>query len=90
MIVNERIKRIETADYKAGYRDRMAGFYDNLGQDAFGGPALVGGENKVHTGDILYGGGEFFPRFAAGVTFVAVHQGGPLLGRHGPGAAVGE
>ena len=28
MIVNEKIKKMETADFKAGYRDRMAGFYD--------------------------------------------------------------
>ncbi len=28
--------------------------------------------------------------FAAGIALVAAHEGGPLLGRHGAGAGVGE
>ena len=28
MIVNERIKKMESCDYKKGYKERMAGYYD--------------------------------------------------------------
>ena len=55
-----------------------------------GGPPLVGRQDVFDARDLSYRRLEFLPRTAAGVTLVAEHHGGPLLGGHGAGARIGE
>ena len=59
-------------------------------QDALGGPALVRGNDMTIAEDVLDRVAKAVEAPAAGVTFVAFHDGGPLVGRHGAGAGVGQ
>ena len=59
-------------------------------QDAFGGAALVGGNDVLVAEDVLHGVAEAVEALAAGVALVALHDGGPLVGGHGAGTGVGE
>ncbi len=60
------------------------------GQNTFCGTALVRGKNMLHPGDSANGLFESTERRAARIAFVAQHHRGPLLGGHGPGAAIGQ
>ena len=59
-------------------------------EDALGGAALVRGNDVLVAEDVLHGIAEAVEAAAAGVAFVAFHDGGPLMGGHGAGAGVGE
>ena len=59
-------------------------------QDALGGATLVRGDNVFVAKDVLDGIFEAVEAAAAGVAFVAFHDGRPLVGGHGAGAGVGE
>ena len=59
-------------------------------QDALGGASLMGGDDVTVAEDVLDGILEAVEAAAAGVAFVAFHDGGPLVRGHGAGAGVGE
>ena len=59
-------------------------------QDALGGTALVRGDDVAIAEDVLDGSAKLVEAAAAGVAFVAFHDGGPLVGGHGAGAGIGE
>ena len=59
-------------------------------EDALGGASLMGGDDVTVAEDILNGILEAVEAAAAGVAFVAFHDGGPLVRGHGAGAGVGE
>jgi hypothetical protein len=59
-------------------------------QDALGGASLVRGDYVLVAEDLLDGFFEVIEAFAAGVTLVAFHDAGPLVGRHCSRAGVGE
>src|ERR1700688_1475979 len=67
----------------------VAFFAHHAEEDALGGSALVGRDDVLVSEDILDGGAESFEAAAAGVTLVAFHDGGPLVGGHGSGAGIG-
>src|SRR5262250_2117264 len=71
-------------------RDDVALLTHDIEEDAFGGPALMRGNDVVETEDGLHGIAETREARRAGIRFVAAHHGGPLFGGHGGGAAVGE
>ncbi len=68
----------------------MAGLAHHGEEDALGGAALVGGNHVAEAGEIVDHALQAEKAFAAGVGFVAAHQGGPLLGGHGAGARIGQ
>ena len=59
-------------------------------EDALGGASLMRGDDVAVAEDVLDGILEAVEAAAAGVAFVAFHDGGPLVGGHGSGAGVGE
>ncbi len=59
-------------------------------QNAFGGAALVGGNDVTVAEDVLHRVAEVIEALAAGVAFVAFHDAGPLMSGHGAGAGIGE
>ena len=65
----------------------LAGYSE---EDALGGASLMRGDDVTVTEDFLDGVLEAVEAAAAGVAFVAFHDGGPLMRGHGPGAGVGE
>jgi hypothetical protein len=50
----------------------------------------MGGDNVLVPEDVLHGVAELIEAAAAGVAFVAFHNGRPLVGGHGSGAGIGE
>ena len=70
--------------------DDVSGFAEDSKENPLGGAALMGGDDIAEAHEIVNGGFETVETFATGVGFVAAHHGGPLLGRHGAGAGVGE
>ena len=68
----------------------VAGLAEGGEEDLLGGAALVGGEHLAEAEDVLHRGQEAEPGAAAGVGFVATHDGRPLLGTHCRGATVSE
>ena len=59
-------------------------------EDALSRAALVGGNDVPVTEDVLDGIPETVEAAAARVALIAFHDGGPLMGRHGAGAGIGE
>ena len=70
--------------------DRLAGSADHAEEDLLGGTPLVGGDHVLEGEEGLDALQEAEPRRRAGVRLVATLDAGPLLGRHGPGAGIGE
>ena len=68
----------------------LPGSADQLEEDAFARPALVGRQNVRHSGQVAEHRLEAIPASRPGVGLVAAHHAGPLLAAHGGGAAVGE
>ena len=59
-------------------------------EDALGGASLMRGDDVAVAKNILHRILEAIETLAAGVTFVAFHDGGPLVRGHGSSAGVGE
>ena len=59
-------------------------------QDALGGASLVRRNHVFVAENILNGTSEAVEAAAAGIAFIALHDGGPLVGRHGAGARIGQ
>ena len=70
--------------------DYVALFAGYAEEDAFGGASLMRGDDVFVAEDVLNGRFEVIEALAAGVAFVAFHDGGPLMGGHGACAGVGE
>jgi hypothetical protein len=70
--------------------DDVAFLAGHTEQEALGGASLMGGDDVAVSEDVLDGILEAVEAAAAGVAFVAFHDGGPLVGGHGSGAGVGE
>ncbi len=70
--------------------DDVAGLAHDGEEDAFGGASLVGGDHVTEAGELVSDALQAEEAFAAGVAFVAAHDGGPLRIGHGAGAGVGE
>ena len=68
----------------------VAGLAHHTEEDAFGGATLVGGDDVLISHDFLHGIAEAVEAGAAGIAFVAAHDGRPLRGGHGASAGVGE
>ena len=68
----------------------VAGLAHHGEEDALGGASLVGGHHVAESGERVGHALEAEEALAAGVAFVAAHDGGPLLGGHGAGAGIGE
>ena len=66
---------------------RVAGHAE---QDALGSAALVRGDHVLVAEDVLNGIAKAGEAAAAGIAFVALHNRGPLRGRHGAGAGVSQ
>ena len=71
-------------------RDNLPGLAGHGEQDALGGAALVSRDHVAEAGEVVHRLFQAEKGLAAGVRFVAAHDGGPLLGGHGAGAGVGE
>ena len=70
--------------------DNVSGLEDGGEEDALGGASLVSGDDVLVAEDALHGVSETDVAAASGVTFIAFHDGSPLVGGHGSGAGVGE
>ena len=70
--------------------DDVAFLAGHAEEDALGGASLMRGDDVAVAEDFLDGILEAVEAAAAGVAFVAFHDGGPLVGGHGSGAGVGE
>src|SRR4051812_28311215 len=68
----------------------VALFAGDAEEDALGGAALVGGNHVRVAADVLDGFAKAVKAGASGIALVAAHDGGPLAGRHGSGAGIGE
>ena len=65
----------------------LAGYTE---KDALGGAPLMRGDDVAIAEDVLNGILEVIEALAAGVAFIALHDAGPLMRGHGPGAGIGE
>ncbi len=70
--------------------DYVAFLAGDAEEDAFGGAALVRGNDMLVAEDVLDRAFEVVEAFASGVALVAFHNAGPLAGGHRSGAGVGE
>ncbi len=70
--------------------DDVAFFTRDSEENALCGAALVRGDDMLVTEDVLDGIPETIEAAAAGITFIAFHDGGPLMRGHGAGAGVSE
>jgi hypothetical protein len=70
--------------------DYVAFLAHDVEEDALGGAALVRGDHVLVAENVLHGIAKLVEAAAAGVALIAFHDGGPLVGRHGAGAGVGE
>ena len=70
--------------------DDVAGLAHHGEEDAFGGASLVRGDHVAEAGELVHHAFQAEETLAAGVGFVAAHDGRPLLGGHGAGAGIGE
>ena len=70
--------------------DDIAFLAHHAEENALGGAALVGRDDVLVAEDILNGSAELLEAAAAGITLVAFHHGGPLVGGHGASAGIGE
>jgi hypothetical protein len=70
--------------------DDVSFFAHDIEQDPLSGAALVSGDNVGVGRDVFDRVLEAMEALAAGVAFVALHDGGPLMGGHGAGAGVGQ
>ena len=70
--------------------DDVSFFAHHAEKDALGGSPLVSGDDVLVAEDILHGAAELLEAAAAGITFVALHHGRPLVRGHGAGPGIGE
>jgi len=68
--------------------DNVAFFASDPEEDAFGGTALVGGDDVGVSDDVVHGRTEAIEAATSCVALVAFHYGRPLMGGHGAGAGV--
>ncbi len=71
-------------------RHDRAGFHHDAEQDVLGGASLVRRDHLLEAEDVLDRVAEAVPAACAGVGFVAAHQLGPGIRRHGARAGVGQ
>src|SRR5579872_3505945 len=95
---NEQVHRLRADEFDVGaggIEVRVIG-YDialaahHVEQNALRGPALVGGNDVTKAENVAHRVAQVIEAAAAGIAFVAFHNGGPLLRGHGAGSRIGQ